>query len=125
MGNIDFVGLLFTYQGRINRAQYWSAVVIYVAAMLVVTVFSFIVGFGILFALLAIGLYIPMLISGIMVGIKRLHDRDKSGWCLLVFYLVPALLSWIGGIFDGSFIFSLASFAVSIWALVELGFLPG
>ena len=30
---------------------------------------------------------IPMLVSGIAVGIKRLHDRNKSGWWLLLFYL--------------------------------------
>lgn len=39
-----------------------------------------------------------------------------------MFYLLPALL---GGLADTSFIFSLASFAVSIWGLVELGFLRG
>ena len=37
-----------------------------------------------------------MLISGIAVGIKRLHDRDKGGWWLLLFYVVPGLLGGIG-----------------------------
>jgi uncharacterized membrane protein YhaH (DUF805 family) len=60
-----------------------------------------------------------------MVGIKRLHDRDKSGWWLLVFYVLPGVLNTIGESLAAGWIFSLASFAVSIWALVELGFLRG
>ena len=31
-------------------------------------------------------------ISGFAVGVKRLHDRDKSGWYLLLFYIVPGVL---------------------------------
>ena len=34
--------------------------------------------------------YIPLIVSGLAVGIKRLHDRDKSGWWLLLFYLGAA-----------------------------------
>src|SRR6202043_1645827 len=29
------------------------------------------------------------------VAIKRLHDRDKSAWWLLLFYIVPAILQTI------------------------------
>ena len=59
------------------------------------------------------------------VGIKRLHDRDKSGWWLAAFYLVPPLLDGVGRTTGLSAIFGLASIAVSIWAIVELGFLRG
>lgn len=125
MNNIDFKTLLFTYNGRINRAQYWTAVVIYIAAMVVLGLISYLIGMAMLFFILAVIVYIPMIVSGVMVGIKRLHDRDKSGWWLLVFYLLPAVLSWAGLAIGANFIFSLASFAVSIWGLVELGFLRG
>jgi uncharacterized membrane protein YhaH (DUF805 family) len=138
------VGLLFSYQGRINRGKYWLAVLIYVAISVVITGLGFIMlGNGILeladesadegiivgllskgigFFLLVLVVYIPMIVSGIFVGIKRLHDRDKSGWWLLLFYLVPALLNELS---NASFLFSLASFAISIWAFVELGCLRG
>ena len=122
---MDIVSLLFGFQGRINRAKYWIAVVIYMAAMVIVAALAMAAGMALVFFIVAVVVYIPMVISGIAVGIKRLHDRDKSGWWLLLFYLLPAVLSWAGVAIGLNFIFSLASLAVSIWAIVELGFLPG
>jgi uncharacterized membrane protein YhaH (DUF805 family) len=139
--------LLFTYSGRINRAKYWLTLAIYLAITIVLIAIGLImfgdsllsagdeetddmmVGLlsrGIGFTLIVLVVYIPMVISGFMVGIKRLHDRDKSGWWLLVFYVLPGVLNTIGEtLAAGGLIFFLASLAVSIWALVELGFLRG
>jgi uncharacterized membrane protein YhaH (DUF805 family) len=144
MQNAGIIGLLFSYQGRINRGKYWLAAAIYFGLMILVMAVAFIsfgnsllaigdegaddsmitglISKGIGFILLLLIIYIPMVISGVFVGIKRLHDRDKSGWWILVFYLLPSVL---GGLGDTSFIFSLASFAVAIWGLVELGLLRG
>lgn len=143
MQNTGLVGLLTTYQGRINRAKYWTAVLIYLAINVVLIAIGFImfgnsllsldpnaagegvvmglISKGIGFFLIVLVIYIPLIVSGVFVGIKRLHDRDKSGWWLLVFYGIPAVLN---GISD-NMIFGLISFAISIWALVELGFLRG
>ena len=138
--------LLFTYTGRINRAKYWLALVIYLAITVVLIAIGLIMfgnsllalgeeetdeivvallSRGIGFTLIVLVVYIPMMVSGFMVGIKRLHDRDKSGWWLLVFYVLPGALNAIGETLAAGWIFSLASFAVSIWALVELGVLRG
>jgi uncharacterized membrane protein YhaH (DUF805 family) len=131
MGNIDFVDLLFGFQGRINRAKYWIAVLIYFIAWIVVGGLVWFLAFGlsyILGAILFVLLLIVSIVSGIAVGIKRLHDRDKSGWWLLVFYLAPAILDGIGRGIDllgVGFVFSIASFAITIWAFVELGCLRG
>ena len=38
-------------------------------------------------------LYIPLIWIGLALGAKRLHDRDKSAWWLLVFYALPTILS--------------------------------
>ena len=122
--NSNLGSLLFGFQGRINRAKYWLATVIYLAFILVVTVLAFLVDLGGLFIALAMVIYVALAISSIAVGIKRLHDRNKSGWWLLVFYLLPAVLSGIDTA-TGMTIFSLASAAVSIWMIVELGFLRG
>jgi uncharacterized membrane protein YhaH (DUF805 family) len=131
------VGLLFSYQGRINRAKYWLALVIYAVIFIVLVALGFImlgngidaeglvaglISKGIGFFLIALIVMIVMTVSGVFVGIKRLHDRDKSAWWMLVFYLLPAVL---GGLADVSWIFNIAGFAVSIWGLVELGFLRG
>jgi uncharacterized membrane protein YhaH (DUF805 family) len=70
--------------------------------------------------------FIPLLWIGLALGAKRLHDRNKSAWWLILFYLVPGVLDSIGEQFGGaSLVFSLAAFALSIWGLVELGFLRG
>jgi uncharacterized membrane protein YhaH (DUF805 family) len=76
--------------------------------------------------ILAALLFIPFLVSSLAVATKRLHDREKSAWWLLVFYLLPALLDGMANLAgDASLVFSLASLAVSIWAFVELGCLRG
>jgi uncharacterized membrane protein YhaH (DUF805 family) len=79
-------------------------------------------GGGMAIILIGVIVYIPMLISGVAVGMKRLHDRNKSGWWLVLFYGLPMVLSWAAG---ENMAVALFSFAISIWAIVELGFLRG
>ena len=114
--------LLFGFSGRINRAKFWLAALIYV-------VFFFgVIGIAMLMlssldtmfiaALLA---YVPLIVSGLAVGIKRLHDRDKSGWWLLLFYLAPLLINLFGIYVLGdagtlNSILMVVSFAINIWA---------
>jgi uncharacterized membrane protein YhaH (DUF805 family) len=122
---MELAQILFSFKGRINRAKYWLVVLvssaIFVTAILIaVAAQSW--ALGVLAGLLAI----PSLTSSLAVAVKRLHDREKSAWWLLVFYLLPALLDGMANISgDAGLVFSLASFAVSIWALVELGCLRG
>jgi uncharacterized membrane protein YhaH (DUF805 family) len=131
---------LFSPRGRMNRAKYWIYVVVSIAIIVVLIAVMGIVWAGRLYdprggfvfplgASIAFGVvYLVLLIVGILVGIKRLHDRDKSGWWLLVFYLVPIILSWVSAILSRhgvGFLFALGSLAFSIWALVELGCLRG
>lgn len=128
MGNIDYVDLLFGFRGRVNRGKYWLAIVLFIIAWIVIGIIawllstvSYILG-GIVVALV----FLVTLYAGIAIGIKRLHDRDKSGWYLLLFYLLPGILEGIGETIGGiGFVLSLAGYAISIWAFVELGCLRG
>ena len=94
--------LLFSLNGRIPRKTYW---IYYLATILALVAASVIDG-----ALSATTPVVTLLVSlalvwpGIAVTVKRWHDRDKSGWWMLI-TLVPV----IG----------------AIWALVENGFLAG
>jgi len=120
----DLLELLFG-SVRINRAKYWLTFVIYPVALIalyVIFVFAFPVDVATFLVFIA---FIPIIISGIAVAIKRLHDRDKSGCWLLVFYALPSALGGIGPYTGLDYVFKLAAFALSIWALVELGFLRG
>ena len=132
--------LLFAFNGRINRAKYWLALLIaftwVVIGICVIALSAFASPpVGLLYVLPMI-VVIPLFIVGIAIGIKRLHDRDKSGWWLVLFYVVPAILESAADRFDkasdgsvesslGAFFFYICSFAVSVWAFVEIGCLRG
>jgi uncharacterized membrane protein YhaH (DUF805 family) len=142
---MNFAHVLFGFSGRINRAKYWLAALFWIVALFVASgVILALIGkgasdfsaddIGSLIAALGLGILviaivlIPMLISYFAVGIKRLHDRDKSGWWILLFYVGPFVLNGISATSESDLVSSflaLASFAITIWALVELGFLRG
>jgi uncharacterized membrane protein YhaH (DUF805 family) len=134
---MDVVGLLTTYQGRINRAKYWIAALIYFIISGIAGAVGQALGDGPVAQGLTGIVGLLTFISGILVGIKRLHDRDRPGWWMLVFYVVPSILIaaavvWglysyttygtLGGPF---FLFIIAAFALGIWAFIELGCLRG
>jgi uncharacterized membrane protein YhaH (DUF805 family) len=123
--DVDFWSLLFGFQGRINRAKYWIATVTYISATIALVGLGFFFSFHTIFFIIAAIVFIAMTVSGIAVGLKRLHDRDMSGWWLLVFYLLPPVVDGIGRALGIPVLFSLAGSAISIWALVVLGFLRG
>ena len=74
------------FQGRARRAEYWWYF-LFICIFTVITsildsVFSLnIMGQGVLNSLLGIGTLLPT----ISVGVRRMHDCNKSGW----FYLIP------------------------------------
>ena len=94
---MNILHLLFGFSGRINRAKFWLAALIYLVVFLVgmTLVMMTTSSMTVIYTAAAI-LYVPLGISGIAVGIKRLHDRNKSGWWLLLFYGVPLVLNVLG-----------------------------
>ena len=108
--------LLFSFQGRINRAKFW---LVHVAMWVVVAiVFSVILGsaamssdpqaalqsVGVVGGLILLVVYILALWIGLAVAAKRWHDRNKSAWWILIVF-VPL----VG----------------PLWYLIECGFLRG
>ena len=96
------------FDGRARRKEYWMffiintiifiiyiLILVFAYALIVavgrdvenVTPFYLVVAFGIIYYL---GTFIP----GIAVSARRLHDTDRSGWWILVGYVLP----FIGGI---------------------------
>jgi Predicted membrane protein len=45
-----------------------------------------------LFIIMVVIVLIPWLLWGFSITTERLHDRDKSAWWLVMFYLVPGVL---------------------------------
>jgi uncharacterized membrane protein YhaH (DUF805 family) len=104
--------ILFSFQGRIPRRVYWLALI---ATSIVMNALNFVVGFvgGLVLpedarpAILLVVL--PLAVVGFWMGlalaIKRWHDRGKSGWFVLITFIIP-IIGWI-------------------WAFVEVGCLRG
>ena len=88
-----------TFSGRAPRSEYWFwALFVFliniVAAIIDMAAFSSSAGQGPLSLILTLGLLLP----NIAVGVRRLHDLDRSGWWLLI-VLIPlvgfiVLLVW-------------------------------
>lgn len=131
---MDWKTLLFSFSGRINRAKWWLTVLISLLGWIVVGILALILisvlgqgTGGILAIIVAVAAFAGATWIGIAAGIKRLHDREKSGWWLLVFYLVPGIISAAGQAMGGIVgnLIAFASLGISVWAIVELGCLKG
>ena len=134
--------ILFSFDGRIGRRTYWLAIIALIAAVQLVTIGPFLLDNEMVAVMLIVTSQFIWLLSLwpiLAVGSKRLHDRNKNGWWLLVFWLLPFALV-VGGfsiaLFDdprtgrsGDFstgvILVLASLPPALWGIVELGILPG
>ena len=86
--------MLFSFAGRINRARYWlTGLAAGVVAMPVVVGIAVGIGRADLLAIaIAVAVFLALIWINLALSIKRLHDRDKSAWWLLLFYGVPAIL---------------------------------
>jgi uncharacterized membrane protein YhaH (DUF805 family) len=60
--------------------------------------------------------------------IKRLHDRDRSGWWIVPFFVVPGLFSQFSDLLPDSkwmLPFSLSASSLWLWGFVEMFCVPG
>lgn len=90
------------FEGRARRSEYWHFVLVNILLVIpfYIVLFSFERDvpdfqnvFSGLYAIFFLGMFIPWL----AVAVRRLHDLDKSGWYLLI-YFIPfggiVLLVW-------------------------------
>jgi len=140
---MEWKSLFFSFRGRVNRAKYWVVIVIVAVVDGILRGVGFVAeqragdSLAALLTLLAIALIIlgvaaAFFVAGLAVATKRLHDRDKSAWWLLVFYLLPAVLAGTGaGVtlatdsWLGIGLFGAVASSIGIWAFIELGCLRG
>lgn len=140
---MDFKHLFFSFDGRINRAKFWLGILImavtYLAALFVVAVLGRAAGAPIVSYVLTGIVVIAALWANLGLYIKRLHDRGRSGWWLLVFIGLPMIPGGIqaammfsaiqnGGVPEPNalaMLLALISFALALWGFVEIGCLRG
>jgi len=155
---MDWIGHLFSFEGRINRAKYWLAGIAIVGWMMFFSVIyvclnipfggSPYVHFDLdeIFRLVDPASWRPLtradipavIVHGVgtplflwvflATSVKRLHDRNKSGWWMIAFFAVPGLYKQFEDRLPDSYFLLPVAIAVIIlitWAFVELYFLKG
>lgn len=142
---MDFHYLFTSFDGRINRKPFWIASLI---LFLIAIVISIVVVMPISAASATMGglaglvLSLALLYPGVALGVKRLHDRGRSG-LLMVVFIAPGLVTQLCDLLGitGSYqtiaghsihmpntlgwSLNIVTLGVAIWALVTLGFLRG
>jgi uncharacterized membrane protein YhaH (DUF805 family) len=79
------------FNGRSSRSEYWWWVLFTIIAGIVFGLVDNIIGtYPLLFLLSTLAVILPDL----AVTVRRLHDRDKSGWWVLI-GLIPLIGSFI------------------------------
>lgn len=148
---------LFSFSGRVNRAKQWLLFALLLIPGLVYQYvllnsfgldwreFSRIVSFQDLqhpsagkVLMLMIPLWLITAVPSLAVGAKRLHDRNRSGWWIILFLYAPWALSVFQvvllprGVHGANLAPALATtlsafvvFGLEIWAFVELYCLRG
>lgn len=113
---MNFQHMFLSFDGRLRRLHFWiGAIILWVVQMVI-----FSVAFGSAFSMAAAGgnpsalfagpaaigwiLMLALLYPSLALQVKRWHDRDKTGWMVLI-----AFIPLIG----------------ALWVLIECGFLDG
>lgn len=97
--------VLFSFSGRVGRKTYWMFFLGFMAVLFLLVFAISLAGLNeTTMSGLIIVLYIPAIWMSLAVQVKRWHDRDKSGWWVLI-----SFIPLIG----------------PIWAFVENGCLAG
>ena len=68
------------FKGRARRSEYWWYILFYVIVSVVVYIIDAVIGSQVLSYIVDLLLLLPTL----AVGVRRLHDTDRSGWWLLI-----------------------------------------
>ena len=96
---------LFSFEGRVTRLEYWMFNVALIIGITIGSIIGVVFegGFATIILSLLVLLGFVCFWSGYVIQVKRWHDRDKSGWWILINF-IPI---------------------IGIWALIENGFLRG
>ena len=81
------------FAGRAIRSEYWYWVLFVIVVSIVASIIDAVLGTTLFNPIFSLAVLLP----SIAVGVRRLHDLDRSGWWLLL-----SLIPLIGAIVSGS-----------------------
>jgi uncharacterized membrane protein YhaH (DUF805 family) len=125
---VDKVLRYFSFRGRANRQRYWLTALALYGLMVVALLLAFIV--PVVGGVVGVTAVVAFLVAVLALAARRLHDRGKSAWWLLIMYVPLVVLSGLGQVAsisspEAGAGFALLSLPFSVWILVELGCLRG
>jgi len=148
-----FWAFYFSPSGRISGSQYWLRFFLpYLAIALTLQIIAVVSGEGsgvaIAISILLTIFYLVAWWPSIAILVKRIHDRNKSGWLCLVLYIPLILLTvlmvaWfatvivaiaagkeaavaaIGGLGVAVIVLGVAVLGICLWFFIEFGCLRG
>ena len=75
------------FEGRANRTQYWYFVLTEILAFFILVDLCVIPFVNIIAGLALLVLWLGLIVPGIAVAVRRLHDTNRSGWWLLLCFV--------------------------------------
>jgi uncharacterized membrane protein YhaH (DUF805 family) len=69
-----------TFSGRARRKEYWMFFLFNMIVSIVINIIAMAIHFELLGSLYTLAVLVP----GIAVGVRRMHDVGKSGWFILI-----------------------------------------
>jgi uncharacterized membrane protein YhaH (DUF805 family) len=95
-----------TFSGRARRAEYWWFVLFQVLVSIVAAILDAALGtdFGSGSGVFSLIVTLALLLPGLAVTVRRLHDTDRSGWWILIglIPLVGAIVLIVFTVMDGT-----------------------
>jgi uncharacterized membrane protein YhaH (DUF805 family) len=79
------------FSGRATRVEYWWFYLVTVAVSILASILDTIL--GIPFGLISVIYFFVSLIPSLAIQVRRLHDVDKSGWYMLLNFVI--IIGWI------------------------------
>jgi uncharacterized membrane protein YhaH (DUF805 family) len=126
------MGDIFSFKGRMGRARYWRLTSLCLLAIIAglyavvstvnqtstapVNIPATIV------AIAGVLVFVAACVALFAVGVRRLHDRGKSGFWIILYYVVPCAMALLAIDPDGhSTVFLCVALVILVWAAVDLG----
>ena len=87
IGLFEIIKKYAKFEGRANRTQYWYFVLTEILAFFILVDLCVIPFVNIIAGLALLVLWLGLIVPGIAVSVRRLHDTNKSGWWLLLCFV--------------------------------------
>ena len=87
IGLFEIIKKYAKFEGRANRTQYWYFVLTEILAFFILVDLCVIPFVNIIAGLALLVLWLGLIVPGIAVAVRRLHDTNRSGWWLLLCFV--------------------------------------